>query len=159
MIQDILSLLDTQIKFISWKPGKYDVVAPVWAPTHKSNRYDQLPYVKAQDLPKSGKHIVCQFDARSKGDKLPSEESIRQIVTKDMINVGDRLWDCDNRTGLSLLDKFKIIASAKKYIGVDSGLTHLALMTNVPMVVLHKESWDAPFFYPKGQDIQFISLD
>src|SRR4051812_2604838 len=58
MVRDILSLLDTRVRFV---PGPVPKEAlqctPEW---FGQKRVDSPPYAKAKDLPAKGSHVVCQ---------------------------------------------------------------------------------------------------
>jgi hypothetical protein len=56
-----------------------------------------------------------------------------------------------------LRDKYHLIASSTLYVGIDSGLTHLAIMAGVKTVVLHNEDFCPTLFYPDSEDLTFIS--
>ena len=69
----------------------------------------------------------------------------------------DGIVDCISvRADIDLLEKFCILASAKSYVGIDSGLTHLALMTETPILVIHPKVWDANSFY--SGKIKFLEI-
>ncbi len=153
MMKTILSLLDTPVKY--GINQKFIIISPSWTKIHSANIYD-WKYAKAKKLPKKGDHIVCQFDQRSVGNKTP--KNILDFVKPNMINIGDRKLPCMNQNELGLIEKFNILASASKYIGIDSGLTHLALMTEVPIVLVHPKEWDAKKYYPKTDQISFVEV-
>lgn len=137
-------------------PETYEQVTPMWVKSHIPTPYDSLPYVKAKNLPMTSDHIVCQFDSRSKGDKVPKD--VTKYITENMINLGDNKLPCINKIELTLLEKFYLIASAKSYIGIDSGLTHLALMTNTPITLMHPKNWNAKKYYPETNQITYVEL-
>lgn len=152
MMRDILSLLDTSVKYA--ESQKFISLSPCWIKTHRPSPYDWV-YAKARKLPQRAQHVVCQFDKRSKGNKVPTD--INKYVKANMINIGDTELPCINKINIDLLEKFALIASAKEYIGIDSGLTHLALMTNTPITVIHPRSWQASRFYPKSNQLRFCT--
>ena len=58
---------------------------------------------------------------------------------------------------MSLREKYDLIASSTLYVGIDSGLTHLAIMAGVKTVVLHNEDFCPTLFYPDSENLTFIS--
>jgi hypothetical protein len=134
-------------------------VLPTWTQDVKNPTgtlvWYRPPYVKAVNLPKQRRrHVACQFDARSKPwwTKTIPDDMIRELASRHqgMINIGDRIFDfMENRVDASLQEKFEIIATARFYVGIDSGLSHLALMTNTPTYIVYQKHcpW---FFYPDG---------
>ncbi len=158
MMKKIVGLLDTKLTFTTATPKTYDILTPKWVLAHAPTPYDDLPYAKAKNLPPKRNYVVCQFDARSRGEKIPGRNKIQKLINNQMINIGDKRLPCINKTDLGLLEKFRLIASAKSYIGIDSGLTHLALMTDTPIVLVHPKSWDAKKYYPKTDQIEYRVL-
>ena len=146
MVQELLSLLDTPVKY--GKSKNFILMSPAWTKQHKATPYD-WKYAKAKNLPKQGEHVVYQFDKRSKGNKVPA--NVFDFVKPDMINIGER-------SKLDLLEKFHILASAKSYIGIDSGISHLALMTETPILVIHPKSWNASRYYPQSNQLRFLEI-
>jgi len=153
MAKNVLSLLGTSVKYESSK--NFISVSPAWVKGHKKTIYDGK-YAKAKELPERGDHVVCQFDKRSRGEKIPN--NVIDFVKSDMINIGDNKLPCINKTELDLRAKFRMLASAKLYVGVDSGLTHLALMTETPILLIHPKSWDAGRFYPPSPQLRFLEV-
>lgn len=158
MLQQIISLLDTNLKFSKKSSPNAEVFTPAWVKPHKRNPWDRLPYVKAKRMPATRTHVVCQFDGRSRGDKVPAWNQIVKLIKPKWFNIGDRAIPCQDKTELDLIAKFRLIASAKLYVGIDSGLTHLALMTNTPILLVHPAGWDARRFYPETDQIEYKAV-
>lgn len=153
MVREVLSLLDTPVRYGTGQ--NFISVSPMWIKRHKPTPYDGK-YAKAKELPDRGEHVVCQFDQRSQGNKVPA--NYLDFIKADWINIGDQQLPCINKTELDLLAKFRILASAKSYVGIDSGITHLALMTETPILVIHPKSWDASRFYPRSSQLRFLEV-
>jgi hypothetical protein len=151
MIKDIISLLETKIMFSKQRSKKYEVCLPSWI----KGRWDGLTYAKAKNLPSREQHVVCQFDKRSHGNKVPDHDKLLKMIAPEMTNIGDSELPCVDFRRVSLLEKFNLIASASLYIGVDSGLTHLALLTETPIVCVHPPTWNARRYYPEAKQIKF----
>jgi hypothetical protein len=137
------------------------VVRPSWCETPPL-RWPG-PYRQAIHPPLPKTNITCQFDARSNTalwKKTLPRETIAAIkpILGNPINIGDNpIPGFDNRTGLSLREKYHLIASSALYVGIDSGITHLAIMAGVKTVVLHNEDFCPFFFYPDAENLTFIS--
>ena len=118
---------------------------------------DKIDYVKAVKLPQKDSYISVQIDSRSQGKKIPhwAKKAIHSL--EKVINIGDRPLKCKNKTKVNLQNKFDIIASSRYYVGIDSGLTHLALMTNTPIILIHPQGWDARKFYPDTKQITYVT--
>jgi hypothetical protein len=134
--------------------GKPQEMLPWW---FKEWSGEICQYVKALQLPPKDSHIAVQIDSRSKGKKIPHWASKSIQFLKRAINVGDRPLRCRNKIKVDLRTKFDIIASARYYVGIDSGLTHLALMTDTPIVLIHPEDWDVKRFYPDTDQITSVT--
>lgn len=158
LLRQLVSLFKKEIKVAAEVPESAQQVYPIWAQDFKDSsgtlRYFNGPYEKAKNLPNKKDYIACQFDYRSKSTPwFKGIFDLSPIISrykKKLINIGDQKIDgIQNCTDLSLKEKFEIIASSKMYIGIDSGLSHLALMTNTNCFICHENRcpW---FFYPKG---------
>lgn len=134
--------------------GKPIEMNPWWFKDWQGQKTD---YIKALQLPSKGSHIAVQIDSRSKGQKIPIWASRAVKLLNKAINVGDRPLKCKNKNKVDLATKFEIIASARYYVGIDSGLTHLALMTNTPIILIHPPEWDVSRFYPDTPQIVKVS--
>ena len=121
------------------------------------------PYRKAIHPPLPKTNITCQFDARTspawwKKTLPPETIAALKPILGTAINIGDNpIPGFDNRIGLSLGEKYDLIASSTLYVGIDSGLTHLAIMAGVKTVVLHNEDFCPTLFYPDSENLTFIS--
>lgn len=153
MIRDIITMLSIPIKPTRKIVGDVAMVSPRWC----NLLHETTSYRRADNLPECLGHVACQFDARTKTPwtKTISPEFI--ALLGGSVNLGDQTRKgFDNRTDISLREKFKAIASARFYFGIDSGLTHLALMTNTPVFILHTSGCKPWFFYPEDANITFV---
>ena len=162
MIKDLLTLFDTNLTLSEtpFELSDFQIVKADWmCSTWKENmtlEWVRTPYVKARFLPKQKSHIAVQFDARCNvpWKKTISDKYIQMIAEEfddfKIVNIGDREFEFfENKTKIGLLDKFEIIASSQRYIGIDSGLSHLALMTNTDVNILYEGKENQPWlFYP-----------
>lgn len=99
------------------------------------------------------KYCAYQFDARSSYYKLPPKEQINYFLGKfdgDLINIGEK-------SKLSVKEKFEIINKAFCYVGADSGTTHLAMLSNTPVIVLQNKEYPRQWSYPKTNQIKFFT--
>lgn len=154
MIEFLLSLLDVKLKSCQTKPNQIEFVAPTWT-FSQPNEFGTMfwhprSYKKSTNLPqKQDSHIVCQFDARANVQTITEEDIFNICKTIGVIhNIGDRKFEFTiNHNQCSLNEKYQLLNSAHAYIGIDSGLSHLALMSNTPTYILYKKNnpW---FFYP-----------
>jgi len=157
-IQFILNLMgNPRLKLSTTKLDDQLLVIPTWrkeAPDIPIHRWRRTSYTKAINLPTHRTNkVVCQFDARSTPhwNKNVSNEIIREIVRLfkgRLVNIGDNIiLGTQNMTRSSLSEKWEVLASAKYYIGIDSGMSHLALMTNTPVMIMYSDMlpW---LFYP-----------
>lgn len=118
-----------------------------------------LSYKKAINLPEThGSHVVYQFDARSPvpWTKTIPATDIKAIghIVGPAYNIGDNdIPGSINCTQYSLQDKFKLLSTAKLYIGIGSGLSHLALMTNTPTYITYEGNNNPWFFFPDDATI------
>lgn len=165
---DLLSMIRFLVTLLPQPPKISDNAAdsievkPSWVQKMPNdsgtNQWYREPYVKAKKLPATQQpHIACQFDARSRGYTWPktiTQENIQKLADifgGRLINIGDRpINGAKNEVGISLEQKFDIISSAAAYVGIDSGLSHLALMTNAPVYIVYQEPYRPWFFYPDG---------
>ena len=158
----ICELLQCRLKVTAEELPHASVVRPSWCETPPL-RWPG-PYRKAvhPPLPKTN-IITCQFDARTNPSwwkKTLPPETIAALkpILGNPINIGDKpIPGFDNRMGLCLHEKYHLLASSILYIGIDSGITHLALMAGVKTVVLHNEDFCPTLFYPDSEDLTFIS--
>lgn len=137
------------------------VVHPNWSqkiPNDTKTRvWIRLPYEKMINLnEKKSEHIACQFDLRSfppwpKRIQETNIKLIHKFFGCKLINIGDRNFSfLKNKTNVSLEEKLDIISTARFYIGIDSGLSHMSLMTNTKTYIVHPENFCPWFFYPEG---------
>lgn len=146
-VEQVLSLLDVNLKLTD-DPTDAVEVWPSWSNSETS--WDQRPYLRSpRKLPKKN-HIACQFDARSGHGKLPAK-----IEVEIFKNRGLPLIDLGDSSGLGIREKFDVLASAKFYVGVDSGITHLALMTDTPVLVM--STGCRRRYYPNIDQIKFFT--
>jgi hypothetical protein len=122
-------------------------------------------YERPPAKPKQQNYIACQFDARTntpwKKTVEPETVSLISNINETIYNIGDKSHPgLVDKTKLVLADKFEIISSARAYIGIDSGLTHMALMSHCPVIViLHRSQIKPWYFYPDDPRIVFIDAD
>lgn len=158
LLNQLVSLFEKEIKVSDKVPENAKKVYPIWSQDFKHFSgtlcYYNKPYVKAKNLPNKKDHIACQFDYRSKYTPwFKGVFDLSPIINrykKKLINIGDqKIEGIQNCIDLDLKEKFDILASSNMYIGIDSGLSHLALMTNSSCFICHENKcpW---FFYPKG---------
>jgi|GEM_PF-5003220 hypothetical protein len=165
LLRQLAPLFSDNLKVNDFVPKNAIPVCPTWVqtlvnPTGTSS-WRSTPYKKISNLPSDkGKHIACQFDYRSKNTPwfkgINDLSPILQAFGDKLINIGDKpINGIENQLKISVLEKLEIIATAKMYIGIDSGLSHLALMTNTGSYICHENKcpW---FFYPKG--VKFINV-
>lgn len=163
VIKTILSILDSRIHYMTEKPESQDIITatPAWFKGHTPSVHDVKPYAKAKNLPADYKnYVVCQFDvSSSKHQKEVDSMTVTKILKKfnNIINIGNKKIETTNMGDKTLKEKFDLIANAQLYIGLDSGLTHLALMTNTPVFVMHPLDWSAHKYYPKSKQIHFAT--
>jgi ADP-heptose:LPS heptosyltransferase len=165
MLDFILSITDTQLKTTNQMIADCKEVGPDWFQEAKLSGtflWNRQPYFKAKSLPtEKFTHIACQFDARtrvpwSKGVSDAFLDRLAATYPGRLVNIGDlNRRGMSNEVGASLARKFEVIATAQSYIGIDSGLTHMSLMTNTPTHIAYSDvkPW---FFYP-DQSLNFIS--
>jgi hypothetical protein len=164
LLTDVVSFFDRNIEVHPIILPNAVKVYPIWAQNLKNPsgtlRYYNKPYVKAKELPLQQNHIACQFDYRSKNTPwFKGISDLSQIIKrfkKKLVNIGDKhIEGIKNCVDYTLKEKFHILASSSMYIGIDSGLSHLALMTNTKCYICHENRcpW---FFYPK--DPIFINM-
>lgn len=165
LLKQLAPLFSPTLLVNNFIPKNAMPVVPTWV--QKTNTpagtlfWRKTPYRKISTLPESkGKHIACQFDYRSKNTPwfkgVRDLSPILQTYGDRLINIGDNhINGIRNHLKLNVLEKLEIIATAKMYIGIDSGLSHLALMTNTNSYICHEDRcpW---FFYPKG--VRFINV-
>ena len=116
-----------------------------------NKKWDYSSYSKIKIKSKKENYYCYQFDARSSYHKLPSKEQLDNFLKNfpgDLIDVGEK-------SKLNVKEKFNIINNSISYIGVDSGVTHLAMMSNTPTFVFQNEKHPRQFSYPKTTQIKF----
>ncbi len=139
-LKEVLGLIDTPIRYLPSGPENSRTISPHWVKWAKQNPPQR--YVKARNLPTQREdYITIQTNSRSTLDKgLFPEEDVRLVEVIQphrVINLSDQ--EIPNTTFLgdaSLREKLEVIAKAKAHIGVNSGMIHLALMTNTPIVLI-----------------------
>ena len=157
----VCELLQCRLKVTAEHHPHASVVRPSWCETPPL-RWPG-PYRKAIHPPLAKTNITCQFDARSNPawwKKTLPPETIAAIkpILGTPINIGDNpIPGFDNRMALSLREKYHLLASSALHVGIDSGLTHLAIMAEVKTVVLHNEGFCPWFFYPDSANVIFTS--
>lgn len=162
-LKEILNLLKTPVHYLSTTPDyDFTYAQPWWHPNRERNSFDYLPYTKAINLPvEKGNYIACQFSSRTNQTKKQVKaRDIKRIVNAftNIINLGDDKLDVQLNTGhYSIKQKLDIIAKARFYIGIDSGCTHLACMTNTPIFIIHPSTWSAHIYYPKTDQIRYAT--
>jgi Glycosyltransferase family 9 (heptosyltransferase) len=162
VIHAILSLLDTRINYSSDKLENRNIIeaTPFWFKKHESSIYDSKPYAKGKIESRRRNYVVCQFDANSaRTRKEPDSMTVTKILRKfnNLVNIGNKELRINNACDTNLKEKFDLIANAQFYIGIDSGLTHLALMTNTPIFVIHPLDWQARKYYPESKQMHYAS--
>ena len=162
MIKFLLSLFETKLKLIDYKPANIEYVSTTWTnlwPNEFGTMcWSPKDYKKAINLPFSQQsHIVCQFDTRTptSWDRNIKIDNIYKICQSfsEIYNIGDReLPFVKNCNKFSLSEKYDLLSTAKAYIGINSGLSHLSLMTNTKTYILY-ETNNPWFFYPNSSNI------
>jgi hypothetical protein len=139
-------------------------VCPTWCEGVERYVYYWQPYKKITEKRETENYIACQFDARcsTPWPKTVPDRHIAMLpkLGKKLVNIGDRSFDgFDNRTGLSIEEKFEVIKKASGYVGIDSGLTHLALLTDIQVIVLYEHPWKPWYYYPEDPQITYLPFD
>lgn len=157
MLTFLIPLFNSKIKLSETKFDVFQTALTSWT-CEWPNKYGTLywnprSYLKAKDLPeKQEKHIVCQFDTRTavSWNRTLSNKHIKNIIARfKPYNIGDRSFDgAINCTNYSLAEKWNLLKTASVYIGINSGLSHLALMSNAKTFILYEEQNNPWFFYP-----------
>lgn len=167
MIEFLLTLFDTKLVLLRNKPDNYLEVETTW--TNDSNYkkfgtmiWSPVSYKKSINLPLQKKHIVCQFDCRTKvsWNRTISSKNIFTICKSigEIYNIGDNHIDGTiNCTNFSLSEKYELLSTSSFYIGINSGLSHLALMTNSNVFILYEHPNNPWFFYPDDSNILEIN--
>lgn len=94
------------------------------------------------------------FGTRSLGPNMTSKLPERELID-DFLRFPFGLKKVDVDGNLSLIEKYKILASSLFYVGADNGISHLALLTDTPIVIWHSKSFDAKKFYYDCDQISF----
>ena len=142
----LLGLVESPLFY--WDGNDGELVSPSW-----ELEIPPIPYRLASSLPPNMGHIACHFDTLSHvyGDvKLAPNvaEITRALGKRELVNVGIAPQaGMRNRHDASLEEKFQIMASAELVIGIDDGLSHLALMTEAKTIVVHKPKHPVHLFY------------
>jgi len=162
-LKEILNLLKTPIHYLNATP-EHDFIymKPWWHPNRERNDFDYLPYTKVINLPiYKDKYVAVQFSSRTnKQKKQINKSDVRRITSafKEVINLGDDKLDVWMNCGhYDVRQKLDIIAKARFYVGIDSGCTHLACMTNTPVFIIHPLQWPANIYYPKTDQIRYAT--
>lgn len=159
MASFIADLLGIKNKIKKNSVNNYNLKMPTWV-QDIPNKMETIswyskPYKKAININyKKNNSIVCQFDFRSgKNKDIPNlfKNKIIQSFKSKLVNIGDNPHlDIINLNGYDLKTKWEAICKAKCYIGIDSGLSHLALMSNTPVYIVYKNHYCPWFFYPEN---------
>lgn len=152
-LPQVISLLDTQVVFGGTNiPPEAIGIDPIWA--SKGGTGENNTYIKAKYLPIIRERIVTvQFTPVMKdSERSLSSETIghlfnvlksKGVARCQIVNLSDAtifnaphpFWGIDPfRSGV--VEKFKVIAKACLHISADSGTTHLAAMSDTPVVVI-----------------------
>jgi hypothetical protein len=178
MVKTLLNFMGNKVRVVDEPIGDVVDVKPTYAQEFENKHgswsklgtfiWQRTPYKKIKlDVVKEN-YVACQFDHRSnppwpKGITEHKIQALTKIVKLPLVNIGDKhRISMLNRTEVSLEEKTKIIAKAKAYVGIDSGLTHVALMTETPTYVVYEFPYCPWFFYPDGpifvQDIHLLDV-
>jgi ADP-heptose:LPS heptosyltransferase len=84
---------------------------------------------------------------------------LNKLVGHKMYNLSSRaiygVADLENRCNDNVCSKFELVASAKINISTDTGIAHLAAMTNTPTIVIGPPiTWNR---YNGNNNIHFVS--
>ena len=122
--------------------------------TWEDKNWDHSQYLKAK-ITNSQKenYLAYQFDARSSYRKLPYKKEIDSFLSQFEGN----LVDVGESSKLNIKEKFEIVDCAFCYIGVDSGITHLALMSTTPIIVMQNKEHPRQIFYPYSNQLKFFT--
>jgi len=149
-VSDLLTILKLPIK-LSNNNKNSNIVFPSWNNSNVS--WIKEPYIKPHIIINKKNLISYQFDARSNRENKElkiNDKKKFELKFPDAIDLGEK-------SGLSIIDKFEKICASHIYVGIDSGVTHLAMMTNTTCFVIHKEEYKVDRFYPDTPQIEFFS--
>lgn len=150
-LQEINSLFVEKICLINVK--KIDgLINPPW-----QNYEINHPYIKSFKAKNNQQknYITYQFDSRSTPKRriktISNLEKSLLDSNQNLVHVGEN--------DMGLIEKFNLINNSKIFIGIDSGITHLALLTNTPICVIFTEGAEnnPKKFYPDTEQIKYYS--
>lgn len=163
VIKDILSLFPNDLTVVEFCAEMVNV-KPHWHST------DYFPYVKSNllDMFKKKDHICASLI--SNGDTI-FEEGVGRRLRKDVLLKIVDLVKGENVFNLStnpayafhfnhkgqagICDKFALLASAKMNISTDTGIAHLAAMTDTPTIVIGPpQAWNR---YNGNDNIRYVT--
>lgn len=133
----------------------------------KENNKELMPFwfkkyigqrpIYSQYKSESSKYFTFQLDSRSKGLKNPEWEEEFLSISNNWKNLGDKTRKGIKVESEKLYDKIKLLKNSRVYIGIDSGITHIACMLDIDVIILHDPKWDLRRFYQSSSNIFFIS--
>lgn len=150
----ILQLVDSNVRYVKHSNSAKELL-PTWSTSLYPN-HDRFQYLKSNLCSKKDTYVSYQFDARSTPrNRRKTIENSEKIV---LVSSGLNLIDIGENSNLSIREKFDIVNKSVAYVGIDSGVSHLALMTNVPIYIVHpKGEINNPYlFYPETEQIKFF---
>lgn len=121
--------------------------------TWENKSWDHSVYMKAIKKSKKENYLAYQFDVRSSYRKRPPQKEIDSFLSQfkgSLIDVGES-------SKLNIKEKFDVVDRAFCYVGADSGITHLALMSTTPIIVMQNEEHPRQLFYPYSNQIKFLN--
>ena len=143
----LLSLVKSNIILINEDLHPSQIICPTWSrksfglPQIKNPNYTKS-FMAIDQNSKTSNFFTCQFDARSnvKMKSIDQSEKSKLLESKfNLVDVGEG--------PLNIIKKFDLINKSVAYIGIDSGMTHLALMTNTPIYLIHPRTYNPQLFY------------
>jgi hypothetical protein len=154
-LRQLFDLVDVKpLKYLKEIPPEREkiVLPPHWTWTWEGGEFlwkmpeMKIPrlYKKASNLPTNKKqHVTIQVNSRSIPSMNLGKEEIAIVMETlkghQIINLGDNLLEgCINKPDASLKDKLEDIATAIAHFSVNSGMAHLARLTNTKTVILHR---------------------
>lgn len=164
MLKYLLHIIDTPVKYSECVKDaiQYNVYYK-YDDSKCVHKWFRKPYVKAKNPISSGGDVVCNFYGKS-NTKIPKTipknivKMLIQISPVKLINIGDEPQEgCINRCNLTLREKFDLLSGAKLVLSIDSGIAHLALLTNAVVRVIHPDNRHPWIFYPENTSYFSVS--
>ena len=152
-IVQLLSLLQSNTIAIKENLHPSQTICPSWSrksfglPPIKNPDYNKS-FMAIDQSSKTSDFFTYQFDARSNAKMKSIDQSEKSRLLESGLNFVDVGEGQSN-----IIKKFDLINRSVAYIGIDSGMTHLALMTNTPIYLIHPKAYDPLLFYPTTTQI------